>query len=589
MITWKGRIGNDLENSFVKWVSEKQPNVKEILIKKYIATSMKIGVALLQTWLLGGMIESVFYERNVYEFLEQVTLYILFFFVYILLGRKVANESKKLQKEIHGGLRSLLYSKEIRARGKDLQLINSGENLQLFTQDIDNIFICLEQSLENIVVSVIGIIGIIVIVGFYNWLLALVIFSFAIITVAITNFPSGKYQKARIYFRENHGNYINWINEHLRGMRDIRINQAEEMFQKMFDKHTNDNLNAKEKIRFIEIKAERVVGLVSTIFTVLFWAASAYMVLYASFTVGLFYVINKYFDNMKNFLSIILQERLNIRNYMPGYEKIKNYCEIENEQEMQQNEEIIRIGEHKNAVLKFKNVSFSFGNKKIIDNMNVEFEPGKLNVIAGVNGAGKTTLMNLILRFYQVENGIIEYDSKDISKCSLGEWRQCIGYVQQDTLFFEGSLKDNICLYAPNISEKRIWEVLKTAGLYDTVMEWEDKIDTDIMKGKRLSEGQKQRVAIARIIAKNPKIILMDEPTANLDYDIEKEIITDIKEFCKEQILIVITHRSTVMRQADKVFVVNEGRILLERKHNVLDGDGGCYNELFGLKQVDEI
>ena len=567
MITLKKRAGCNYEVTFIRWINAKRPNVKKILVKKYVTTSIRTGVTLLQTFLLGMMIESIFYEKNVNIFFLQVILYILFFCVYIILGREVASESEKLQKEIHGGMRSLLYSKEIHARGKDLQLIKPGENLQLFTQDIDNIFICLDKSLENIVVSVIGIIGIIVIVGFYNWLLAVVILGFSIFTVAITNYPNGKYQKARIYFRENHSHYINWINEHLRGMRDIRINQAEVMFQEMFDKHTNDNLKAKEKIRFIEIKAERLVGFVSTVFTVLFWTASAFMILYASLTVGLFYVINKYFDNMIKYLSIILQEKLNIRNYMPGYEKIKNYCEIENEQEMQQNEEKINIGEHKDAVLRLKNISFSYGNKYVMENMNVEFESGKMNVVAGVNGVGKTTLMNLIMRFYQVENGIIEYNGRDISKYSLGEWRQCIGYVQQDTLFFDGSLRDNICLYAPNINEERIWEALKTAGLYETVMEWEDKIDTDIMKGERLSEGQKQRVAIARIIAKNPKIILMDEPTANLDYDIEKEIIADIKELCKEQILIVITHRNTVMRQADRVFVVNKGRILTEGKH----------------------
>jgi ABC-type bacteriocin/lantibiotic exporter with double-glycine peptidase domain len=584
MITIKKEAGNNFKISSVKWVSTKLPMVKKILVKKYIITTVRTVVTLLQTWLLGGIIESIFYERNISRFLMQVIFYILFFFGHIYLGRKVTKESKKLQKEIHGGLRSLLYGKELRAKGKSVQVINPGENLQLFTQDIDNIYVCLDQSLENIVVSIMGIIGIIFIVGFYNWLLALVIFCFAIITVALTYFPNEKQKKARNHFRENHSNYVNWINEHLRGMRDIRINQAEPMFQKMFENLTNDNLKAKETIRFIEIKAERVVGLISTIFTVLFWAASAFMILYASLTVGLFYVINKYFDNMINFISIILQERINIRNVMPGYEKVKNYCEIENEQDVQQNEKIIRSGEYRDAVLKFQDVSFSYGNKKVIDNMSVEFEPGKMNVVVGVNGAGKTTLMNLILRFYQVEKGIIEYDNKDISKYGLEEWRQCIGYVQQSTLFFEGSLRDNICLYAPNISEERIWEVLKTAGLYETVMEWENKIDTDIMKGERLSEGQKQRVAIARIIAKNPPIILMDEPTANLDYDIEKEIIEDIKKLCNKQILIVITHRSTVVRQADKVFVVEEGRILSEGKHNILTEKCKYYNELFALK-----
>lgn len=285
---------------------------------------------------------------------------------------------------------------------------------------------------------------------------------------------------------------------------------------------------------------------------------------------------------MTNYLSSILQERLNIRNYMPGFKKIKIYCEMENEQKMQENVEKPSIEQNKNAVLRIRDLSFAYEGKNVIDNINVEFEPGILNVLVGSNGAGKTTLMHLLLRFYQAQNGRIEYDGEDISQYSLVEWRQCIGYVQQDTLFFEGSLRDNIVLYAPDISEERIWEVLKIAGLYETVIEWEKKLDTDIMKGERLSEGQKQRVAIARIIAKDPRIILMDEPTANLDYDIESEIIADIKTLCKEHIVIIITQRSTVARKADKIFVVNKGKILTEGQHNVLV-DECCYKKLFNL------
>lgn len=564
MIIFKKRVSHDSEISFIKWVNLQFPNVKVVMIKKYIVTGIRTGITLLLTLALGLMIETIFYEKDLKKFLRQIILYILLFVGNIFLEREAANESKKIQEEIHGGLRRLLYRKEIRAKGKDIQLIRSGENLQLFTHDIDNIFVCLDQAFENIVISVMGIIGIIAIVCYYNWLLAAVILGFSLITVALMNFPNEKFQQARKYYRENHGRYTNWINEHLRGMRDIRMNQAEEMFQKMFDKYTSRDLKAKEKIRFIEIRAERAVGFVSTIFTVLFWTVSAYMILYASLTVGLFYVINKYFGNMTDYLSSILQERLNIRNYMPGYEKIRFYCEFEDEQKLQQDSEKLHVGNSMNAILKLNHVSFSYGNKNIIENLDAKFEPGKMNVIAGANGSGKTTIMNLILRFYQPEDGCIEYDGEDISKYSLNEWRQCIGYVQQDTLFFEGSLKDNICLYASDISEERIWDALKAAGLYDTVMEWDNKLDTDIMKGKRLSEGQKQRVAIARIIAKKSKIILMDEPTANLDYDIEKEIINDIKNICKKQILIIITHRSTVMQQADKVFFIDGGHILTE-------------------------
>ncbi len=552
------------EIAFLKWINKKCPNIKLILIKKYFMTCLRTGATLTQTFLLGLMIESIFYEKNVSKFLGQTILYTLVFLGYIFLTAKIAKESKKLQQEIYVKLRNLLFTKEIRANGKTLQAICSGENLQLFTQDIENIFTCLDNSLESVVVSLFGIIGITLIIGYYNCVLSLIILIIAIITVIITAVPNKKCQKARNLFRENHGNYINWINEYLKGMRDIHINQSEEMFKEIFNKKTVDNLKFKEKIRFIEIKIERVSSLISMLFTIIFWSISAYMIIYKSLTVGLFYVINTYFDNMIRYLSTVIQEQINIKNFIPSYDKVKYYCEIENEDEQSKNGESFYDKNLQNAFLKFINISFKYKDKMILSGLDAEFKEGKLNVVIGENGVGKTTLINLILRFYQAEDGYIEYSNQDIKKIQLREWRKVIGFVQQDTIFFEGSLRQNICLYAPNISEEEIWEILKISGLYETVIEWEDKIDTDILMGKRLSDGQKQRVAIARAIAKKPKIILMDEPTANLDYEIEKGIIKDIKKFCANQILIVITHRNSVVDQADKVFRIDGGKIRVE-------------------------
>lgn len=573
----------DVGNSFISWIGIQLPNVKRILVKKYFTTGMKDCIKLLLTLLLGMMIETIFYKRNLNEFLRQIVLYSILFAINNFLGRKVASESKKLQKEVYGNLCGLLYKKEIRAKGKDLQIIDSGENLQLFTQDIENVFICLDQGIENIATSIVGMTGIFIIVSFYSFPLALVILIFAIVTVSLTNFSNNKYQDERERFREKERFYINWINEHLKGMRDIHINRAEKMYQKIFDKHTKENLRAKEKIRFIEIKAERAIGFVFTIFTVLFWAASAIIILDTSLTVGFFYVVNKYFSNMMNYLSIVLQEELNIRKYIPGFKKIRICCELEDENERQGSGEGLISLRNTEAILRFKTVSFSYENVSVINSMNLEFEAGKMNVIVGANGVGKTTIMNLILRLYEVDDGSIEYNGVDIRRYCLNEWRQCISYVQQDNLIFEGSLKDNILLFAPDISENQIWDAVKIAGLYNTVMEWEDKLETDIMKGERLSEGQKQRVAIARAFAKKSRIILMDEPTANLDYEVEKEIIADVKKMCKEQILIIITHRYTVAKQADQIVVVDDGNIQAQGKHDVLEKDSVCYKRLFEL------
>ena len=568
------------EIEFIKWIIGKIPSVKAILIKKYCIESIQMIITLLITLLLGLIIEEIFYKKVLLLLGIEVGLYLALYFIYILLERKNLQEQKRLEKELHVKLRQLLYSKEIRAKAEILKNIETGENLQLFTQDIENITTLFENSLVSIITSFIGIIGVFTISSLYNFPLAIIILVFAIMIVCMTNYSKNSYQDARKDFRKNTSEYLNWTNEHLRGMRDIHMNQSEKMVGEIFGKYTKDNLLRKERIRFIEIKAERVISFISTVFMVMFWATSAFMILNDALTVGLFYVFNKYFNNMIDCISNIFQERLNIRNFLPGFEKIKGHYELESEQE----EKILySIRNRKHSYLSFKDVSFSYANYSVLKDLNIKFESGKMNVIVGENGVGKTTLMDLILRFYNAQKGRIEYGGMDITQYDLKNWRKQIGYVLQDTMIFEGSLKDNILLYAPEASEQHIWNALKIAGLYDTVLQWELKLDTDLLMGERLSHGQRQRVAIARIAAKDSEIILMDEPTANLDYETEQTIISDIKKICNEKILIVITHRENIVRNADRIFVLKDGNVLATGQHEELLETCNYYKNLFDL------
>lgn len=570
------------EIEFIKWLNLQLDNLKKILMKKYCIESVMELIGVLLTLLLGMIIESAFYEKSIFLFLVQIILYISLVVEKNYFLKKNLKESKKLQKEIHFKVRKLLYGKELRINAENLKHITSGENLQLFTQDIDNIYIFFDDALKKIVTSLVGMLGIFFIVCFYNWVLAVVILTFSILVVWLTSFSKKKYQTERKKFRKHSGEYLNWINEHLRGIKDIRINQSEEMMEEIFEKYTNVNLKQKERIRFIEIKTERTLGLVLTIFTIVFWTISAYMISNRSLTVGVFYVINKYFHNMIDCISTIVQEKINIQNYLPGCEKLRVYCELECEQE-ENMKCAIKLKQDILSELHLDRVSFSFENKKILDEINFSFKTGKMNVIVGANGVGKTTLLNLILRFYHAESGHIEYGENIIEQYSLSEWRDHVGYVQQDNIIFEGSIKDNILLYAPGLEDGQIWKILKIAGLYEDVMSWEENINTNLLEGKRLSEGQKQRVAIARIIAKNPSIILMDEPTANLDYETEKAIILDIKKMCKEKILIIITHRETVARYADEIVIIDAGKVVMSGIHSNLVKECEIYKKLFDM------
>lgn len=564
----------------ISWLCSQVSGGRRILFKKYLLKMADSIIDLFLTLIIGLLIEAIFYRNNLKLFIIESIVYIVLFLLKCIVGKIVLVTVNQLQENILLGLRKLMFEKTMKANANDLNELNSGEFLQMFGQDVEDIFTCFNDALEKITVSVFQIFIIFMIVAYYSFALAVVILCLSLVTVKLTSFSGKKFQEYRSVFRKKQGEYIDWINEHLKGMRDIRINQSQLMMADIFENKTVQNLKDKEKIRFIEIRSERIVGFITAIFTVIFWTVSALMIFNGILTVGIFYVTNKYFSNLISNLSTIGQEKINIRNYMPGFEKIRDILGLKEEEGA--NKRNKSIDGNQCAELKFNGVTFGYGKKKVIRDLNMAFKPGKMYVIVGANGEGKTTLMNLILRFYDVD-GTITFNGEAIGQYPLKWWRKHIGFLQQHNIIFEGSLRDNILLYAPDKSETEIWDILKMAGMYDTVKEWEEGIDTNLLCGARLSEGQKQRIAIARILARDPDIILMDEPTAAVDEEIEKLIISDIKEMYKNKILIIITHRIAVAKQADIVMVMKEGNICNYGKHEALLKESSDYRSLFGL------
>lgn len=572
------------EKDFIKWMYLTFPGLKRSLWLKYAINAGNAVIELVFTLLLGMMLEDAFYENDYVSFVICASVYLFLFLLHVFLKKCNFIINSKIQKIVYVGLRAHMLNKMLWTEADQLNNLTSGENMQAFDQDVENIYLCMTHSIENIVLAILKMFAIGGIISVYSVPLAFIVLFLALTIVGLTNLSRKKYQVSRNLFREKHGNYVNWANEHLRGMKDIRRNQSQNLVGKLFLEKTNEDLKAKEKIRFIELKSECLLGFVISVVTMFFWIISAIMIFRGMLTVGIFYVINKYLGNMIDNVSVIGQERMKVRNFIPGFEKIKQYCSFKREESFN--------GDGKDTILKssFKelkvcDVSFAYGEKQILRNFNMTFIPGKMIVVVGANGEGKTTLMNLLLRFYKANQGTITYAERLITSFPLALWRKMIGFVQQETVIFEGSLKDNILLYAPDVNESKIWDILKLAGMYDTVMEWEDKLDTDLLKGKRLSEGQKQRIAIARILAKESEIILMDEPTAALDHEIEQTIISDIKNICRNKILIIVTHRLAVAELADYVLVMKEGTVFCHGLHKELVKQNDYYADLFHIEK----
>ncbi|MBP8613851.1 MAG: ABC transporter ATP-binding protein [Firmicutes bacterium] len=234
----------------------------------------------------------------------------------------------------------------------------------------------------------------------------------------------------------------------------------------------------------------------------------------------------------------------------------------------------------------FENVSFAYdGVNMVLKNINLDVSPGETVAILGGTGSGKTTLINLIPRFYDVTEGRILIDGMDIRDVTVESLRRQIGIVTQETFLFSASLRDNIAYGKPEATDHEIMEAAKAAHIHDFIMSLPDGYDTIIgERGVGLSGGQKQRVAIARALLMDARILLLDESTSSVDVETEMQIQQAFSRLLKDRTAFIIAQRLSTVRDADRVIVLDNGRIAEEGTHEELLQLGGIYTAIYNLQ-----
>ena len=210
--------------------------------------------------------------------------------------------------------------------------------------------------------------------------------------------------------------------------------------------------------------------------------------------------------------------------------------------------------------------------------------------LVGPSGGGKTTLCNLIPRFYTVDSGDIKIDGKSIYDVKVESLRKNIGIVQQDVFLFTGTIKENILIGKTNATDEEVIEAAKKANIHDLIMQMPDGYDTNVgERGTKLSGGQKQRIAIARIFLKNPPILILDEATSALDNITERLIQESLEDLCKGRTTIVVAHRLSTIINADKIVVMENGRIKEVGRHQDLLDRNGLYKHFYDIQFGKEV
>ena len=242
---------------------------------------------------------------------------------------------------------------------------------------------------------------------------------------------------------------------------------------------------------------------------------------------------------------------------------------------------------HKKGEIEFKKVRFSYGSKTshALNEINLKIPGGKTVALVGKTGAGKSTILNLIPRFYDIENGEILLDKKNIKNYKIQSIRQKIALVSQEVTLFDDTIRSNIAYGKPNCTEKELIEAAKKADAHEFIKSFKDGYKSLVGEhGIQLSGGQRQKIAIARAILKDAPVLLLDEATSSLDSNSEKDIQKSLKKLMKNKTTLVIAHRLSTILDANLIYVIDNGKVLEKGNHKALMKNKGLYSKLYKLQ-----
>jgi ATP-binding cassette subfamily B protein len=303
-----------------------------------------------------------------------------------------------------------------------------------------------------------------------------------------------------------------------------------------------------------------------------------------TYTVGDFVLINTFLIQLYlplNFLGFVSRE---IKNSLIDMDKMFELIGVHSEVADQEGAPDIKVSK---GVIEFDNVFFGYNpDRQILKGISFKVDAGKTLAIVGASGSGKSTISRLLFRFYDLQSGDIKIDGQSLKAVTQKSVRKSIGVVPQDTVLFNDSIGYNILYGKPSATEAEMHQASKMAKIHDFVVSLGQKYETPVgERGLKLSGGEKQRVAIARTILKNPQILIFDEATSALDTHKEKEIQQSLREISIHKTTLIIAHRLSTVVDADEIIVLNDGKILERGKHEDLLNKKGEYFDMWSKQQ----
>ena len=533
-------------------------------------------------YIIGWLVDEVRGSQNMSRFIYIVIIYGAVYIFNQAMYTIVNIMEKVTSTTFLFDIRAELYSRILRFKGSCLASMYSGDTISRMGYDVDQIMTMISINLFGLVSNFINMVIALVFIYCANIWMGVFTTVATPVIIYVSRFFFGKAKRENSRIIKKKGILSSWTFEILGGMQEIKLLHASKQILSEFLRRNIEIARMSIGLNRIEVKAERLNAGILVIAQMCMFTIAAFLVKAGKLTIGGVTACFAYYTNCITTFNSINSKILSLSSNMVSFDRIMELFDTPLEEEVvehfnKSNREQIAGG------IEFKNVLFHYNEERnVFKDLSFRIDPCEKIAIVGNSGVGKSTLVNLLCRIYDVNDGNIFVDGKDITEYDIKYLREQIGVVHQNSIIFNGSIRFNLQFTWDKFQDDLLWEALKMVDLCDFVSSLEDGLDTIVgTGGLNFSGGQKQRIAIARAFVKNSPIMIFDESTSALDSESEMTIKKSWELLGKNHTLLIIAHRLSTIINSDRIIVFEDGKVAGFGKHEELLETCETYNKLF--------
>ncbi len=459
-----------------------------------------------------------------------------------------------------------------------------GDIIARMTGDVGEIESSIMSSLDMLFKNPILIISYFTALLFISWQLTLFTLIFVPIFGWFMGFVGRKLKRKSIEAQSLWSDTMSQVEETLGGLRIIKAFCAEEKMNNRFSNINNNYRTSVQRVNIRQQMAHPMSEFLGTVLIIIVLWVGGILVLDQQMLSGptfIYYLVMLY--SIINPLKDFSKAGYNIPKGLASMERVDKILKAVNTIKEPAHPKHIASFEHQ---IEFRHVSFRYGEQWVLKDVNLVIEKGKTVALVGQSGSGKSTLVDLIPRYYDVQEGEVLIDGINVKDLGIHDLRQLIGNVNQEAILFNDSFRNNITFGVDSATQEQVEQAARIANAHEFIMQTEHGYDTNIGdRGGRLSGGQRQRVSIARAILKNPPILILDEATSALDTESERLVQDALERLMKTRTTVAIAHRLSTIKNADEICVMHEGEIVERGTHDELIKLGGYYKKLHDMQK----